>query len=385
MFSVELFYLNVPGREDKMGMFDQYKNENFFDIFSDKPTFIWTGGGIERIDYGDMDFSNLTDIDFYLYEPSTFYHQQKGINCSFYHEDLWEENDNLRSYELDSLAKLARIHNLKIRVFTSDYNICYEKFYPELELHCFDLFLRQVGNIGLGLDNVDPRTGQGLTKHHKFFCANKRFALHRAMIMNHLQNRSGRFSWHFNFPRNMEVENFAWLEADKLSKTFKENWKKFRHREYSIDLEGAVLIDSFEYCGQAIITQNLLSSEMPKAMADSCVAIVNETRYGQPTGYFSEKTFDPMRMCMPFVLVAPPHTLQYMKDLGFKTYHDFWDESYDEIENHTDRFIKICELITHIDELPDKELRAIVKWSHNIQQWNLEKVESFRKDRTILK
>jgi DNA-binding ferritin-like protein len=88
---------------------------------------------------------------------------------------------------------------------------------------------------------------------------------------------------------------------------------------------------------------------------------------------------------MPFIEVSSPHTLQYLKDLGFKTFHHFWDESYDEIENHTDRFIKICELITYLDELPDNELRAIAKWSHTITQWNREKVENFRKDRTILK
>lgn len=379
MFSVELFYLNVPGREDKLGFFKQYEHANFFDIFSNKPSFIWTGGGFENIDYGDMDFSNLKDIDFYLYEPSTFYHPQKQKNCQFYHEDLWEENNNLRSHELDCLQQLAKNNNLNIRVFTSDYNMYYKNMYPELELHCFDLFLRQVGIVGIGLDHQPP------PKQHKFFCANKRFALHRAMIMNHIQNKSGRFSWHFNFTRNLEVEDFAWLEADKLTETFKQDWKKFRHRDYGIDLKGAVQLDSFDRCGEAIVSENVLSAEMPKAMAESCIAIVNETRYGQPTGYISEKTFDPMRMRMPFILVSPPHTLQYLKDLGFKTFHHFWDESYDEIENHTDRFIKICELITYLDELPDKELRAIAEWSYTVTQWNLEKVESFRKDRIILK
>jgi hypothetical protein len=378
-FSVELFYLNVPGREDKLGFFKQYEYANFFDMFSDKPSFIWTGGGIENIDYGDMDFSNLKDIDFYLYEPSTFYHPQKQKNCQFYHEDLWKENNNLRSHELDCLQQLAKNKNLNIRVFTSDYNMYYKDVYPELELHCFDIFLRQVGIVGMGLDHEPP------PKQHKFFCANKRFALHRAMIMNHLQNKSGRFSWHFNFTNNIEVEDFAWLEADKLTATFKQDWKKFRYRDYGIDLKGAVQLNSLDQCGQAIVPENVLSSKMPKAMAESCIAIVNETRYGQPTGYFSEKTFDPMRMCMPFIEVSSPHTLQYLKDLGFKTFHHFWDESYDEIENHTDRFIKICELITYLDELPDNELRAIAKWSHTITQWNREKVENFRKDRTILK
>lgn len=379
MFSVDLFYWNVPGHEDKMGFFQQYEHANFLDIFSDKPTFIWTGGGIQEIDFSGVDWDKLNDIDFYLYEPSTYYHPEKENSCDFYHEDLWEESEQLRSYELDCIQKLAKNHNLNIRVFTSDYKMYYQTFYPELELHCFDLYLRQVGIVGMGLDHEPP------PKQHKFFCANKRFALHRAMIMNHLQNRSGRYSWHFNFTRSVNLESWAWLEKEKLPDSHIEGWKKFRHREYGIDLKGAVQLDSLRQAGMAIIPENKLSQQMPIAMSESCIAIVNETRFGQPTGYFSEKTLDPMRMQMPFVIVSSPYTLQYMKDLGFKTFHHFWDESYDEIENHTDRFLKICDLITYIDDLPDKELRAIVKYTRAITDWNLEKVESFRKNRIILK
>ena len=47
---------------------------------------------------------------------------------------------------------------------------------------------------------------------------------------------------------------------------------------------------------------------------NSFCEVVCETRFAQPTGNFSEKTIRPMHFHRPFVLVAPPHTLKYLKE-----------------------------------------------------------------------
>jgi len=73
---------------------------------------------------------------------------------------------------------------------------------------------------------------------------------------------------------------------------------------------------------------------------DCFVDIVTESRYAQPTGNYSEKVYQPMFHKKPFVLVAPPHTLRYLKEQGFKTFDKFWDESYDKEENHQERIFK---------------------------------------------
>ena len=46
----------------------------------------------------------------------------------------------------------------------------------------------------------------------------------------------------------------------------------------------------------------------------------------------------------PFIIVGSPGTLKELKSYGFKTFSDFWDESYDEIENPNDRMIAIFKL-----------------------------------------
>ena len=72
----------------------------------------------------------------------------------------------------------------------------------------------------------------------------------------------------------------------------------------------------------------------------------------------------------PFILVAPPHTLKYLKEDGFQTFSDFWDESYDEEEDHLERIFKILEVIDYINSKPIEDLQKIYDQMHEILEHN---------------
>jgi hypothetical protein len=61
----------------------------------------------------------------------------------------------------------------------------------------------------------------------------------------------------------------------------------------------------------------------------------------------------------PFVLGAPPYTLKLLKEHGFKTFSDFWDESYDSITVHEERLLKIFEVIDFINSKSIEELQEM--------------------------
>ena len=65
----------------------------------------------------------------------------------------------------------------------------------------------------------------------------------------------------------------------------------------------------------------------------SYIHIVAETfqDYDPNRLFFSEKMFKPMRYMQPFILLGEPYSLAKLKDLGYKTFSDYWDDSYDEI------------------------------------------------------
>jgi hypothetical protein len=104
--------------------------------------------------------------------------------------------------------------------------------------------------------------------------------------------------------------------------------------------------------------EDFMKDTIPAEHYHSCFcSIVTESEFAQPCGHYADKTLNAIKCFRPFVLVAPPHTLEYLKLSGVKTFSDYWDESYDEEENHEQRLIKILKLIDYIDSKSIEELR----------------------------
>lgn len=65
----------------------------------------------------------------------------------------------------------------------------------------------------------------------------------------------------------------------------------------------------------------------------------------------TEKTIRPIVGGKPMIVYGPKHYLRRMRDLGFQTWGDCWDESYDEFEG-MDRWSAMFEVIGTIKESP---------------------------------
>jgi hypothetical protein len=74
---------------------------------------------------------------------------------------------------------------------------------------------------------------------------------------------------------------------------------------------------------------------------NSYLNIVIETHMDvdQSNGVFlTEKTFKPIKHAQPFVIFGAPHSLARLRDMGYRTFDNVIDPSYDNIENTTDRY-----------------------------------------------
>lgn len=76
--------------------------------------------------------------------------------------------------------------------------------------------------------------------------------------------------------------------------------------------------------------------------------IVTETVYFLPKLHLTEKTFKPIIAQRPFILVAAPGNLAYLKSYGFRTFDRWIDESYD---LETDNYIRIEKITQEIARL----------------------------------
>jgi hypothetical protein len=72
--------------------------------------------------------------------------------------------------------------------------------------------------------------------------------------------------------------------------------------------------------------------------------LVLESDFDFPTLMTSEKVIRPLMLGMPFVLGSTPGHLAYIRSLGFRTYNDIWDESYDLEEDKHKRLRKVFDL-----------------------------------------
>lgn len=94
---------------------------------------------------------------------------------------------------------------------------------------------------------------------------------------------------------------------------------------------------------------------------NSLVSLVTETNYREVNVSLTEKSFKPLKEKHPFIIVGSANSLGSLKELGFQTFGEFWDEGYDQIQNHY------------------KRMAAIVKVCLEISQWDKDKVLDFRR------
>jgi len=83
--------------------------------------------------------------------------------------------------------------------------------------------------------------------------------------------------------------------------------------------------------------------------ADSMIYVPTETVYFGRRTHLTEKTFKAIALEMPFVLVAPAHSLEYLREYGFRTFAPYIDETYDTITDPVLRIEAVAQLLLEID------------------------------------
>jgi hypothetical protein len=74
----------------------------------------------------------------------------------------------------------------------------------------------------------------------------------------------------------------------------------------------------------------------------------------------SEKIFKPIAFLQPFLVFGQPGTLEYMKGMGYKTFSNWWDESYDCMTSESIRFRMLTALYKKLSLTSKEELAEIM-------------------------
>lgn len=94
---------------------------------------------------------------------------------------------------------------------------------------------------------------------------------------------------------------------------------------------------------------------------DTFLSIQLETYAIEKYPYFTEKTFRIISNRHPFIIHGAKNSLEFLKDMGFKTFNNWWDESYDSLSDHY-------------------RLEAIFYLALEIANWPLDKINKIYSD-----
>jgi hypothetical protein len=389
----QLHWFSIPGMKnrpetDANVFMTQVRNSS--GLAPHIPVFVYMGNGeltgLKNINHSasDVETMNRLGLYFFLYEPICSRRENYHHNRGFYSEFPFETNLNeIRADELDSIKEYVIRNGLKrVIVNTCDYKVAY--YHPHytkiMKLVTNDLFLK---NYSL----FESFPNNKFTK--KFICVNWRYTKHRHLITAFLSTVSSNYSWYFNcngqaFAHDLFFPIHNWKKTNK--ELYEQLMSGFEilnyHSPVCLDIKATNAVDiNNENPSYYPITESYDNYETPAInnfklnplgdfYNDSFCDVINETRFAQHCGNYSEKLYQAIRYKKPFILVAPPYTLEYAKRMGFKTFSDFWDESYDEESNHEVRTIKILNLINYINSKSINELRDMYDQMQSILDHN---------------
>lgn len=111
-------------------------------------------------------------------------------------------------------------------------------------------------------------------------------------------------------------------------------------------------------------------------MMKTWVSVISEASFGENTCFLSEKTFKPLVAGHPFIVFGNKNSLHYLRELGYKTFSPFIDETYDTL-NTWERLDAIIIALKKIKEMTPQEK---LEWYKNMTDILVHNQETIQKN-----
>lgn len=98
--------------------------------------------------------------------------------------------------------------------------------------------------------------------------------------------------------------------------------------------------------------------------------VVLETMFDHQRIHLTEKTLRPIACQQPFILLAGPGTLEYLRSYGFRTFDGIIDETYDTIQNSYDRMLAVVAEMKRIAMLSAHDKEKFAQQAKEICEFN---------------
>ena len=202
------------------------------------------------------------------------------------------------------------------------------------------------------------RSFESKPKKHFLFYNRNSARIHRPYTISKIKEKGifdkGLISLH----KSADFENQVLNKSFELNYEFNESEIKLlkeviNEYPYTIDESDEIKIANLH---------NFLSNS--NDYEDTLFSIVGETSASEKYLFITEKTMKPIMNFHPFFVVGNPFTLKRLRELGFKTFSDVWDESYD---NELDMKLRVGMIVEEVKKLCDMDLSELQEYLQKIK------------------
>jgi len=217
----------------------------------------------------------------------------------------------------------------------------------------------------------------------KYLCLNRNLRFHRRVIFSLLNNNNllndGIVSYlgldspsltpSLEFSEKLKNKKNLCLLENSTATRVNDQW--LLHDEYIKKSVSAVPIGySFKNFNE-IEDPTLSLKFIDASLEQQCfLHVISETVYNYPSSFLTKKSLKPIIYKRPFVLVGPAGSIKNLHSIGFKTFGQWWDESYDQIEDNEKRMLLVLQIIKQICSIDISSLQDMCKQMKNVLEYN---------------
>ena len=374
---------------------DTVESYTFFDYYKDyytgtvidreqTPHMMYTGMGsirqFEALEYSEdvIEYLNAWGLNIYLYETlvvdllpkKKFYVTENQNYPADYINFRFENTEDFYVLEFESIESFVKRNNLtNVTVYT-----CEGSTSRLSNKYSFKIASKETFLLSLLKESDEDINGYEISRElvkrfdsktitHKFWAGNWRYDVHRHVICSYLVDKSSKISWYYNSTLD-EVKKFFWFDIKAWNNSTVTQGDKIlcNNAPYILDIHAPAkkvdLNQLWTIPTEEFFCPGSSTTPLDTYLSTFCT-VVTESNFAHPFPMFSEKTVNAIKAGRPFLMVSSAGTLEYLRQHGFKTFGDFWDESYDLEENHERRLQKILQVIDYINAMSVDELQDL--------------------------
>jgi hypothetical protein len=263
-------------------------------------------------------------------------------------------------YNLDYLFKFLGEYRNFVILVTGDYKGEISKFVPVLYRNTWE---RKTASI-IRLDKtsewietiIDKKLIDKSIRPFKILMKNRIMKGHR-LALSYIIDKNPEISKHINYSfssrstYNVDEPNSVWMDrcisesksaAILLKTTNVEKLLRYAYHTEQKNLIGEVGLD--------LNTNQSMSYEknIYEIHSNAYIQLVTESGFSENSLFNSEKSFQPIIMKQPFIMVAEYGMVALMREFGYDVFDDIIDHSYDLITDPADRMEKIISEIRRV-------------------------------------